>query len=101
MKKLWLSIAAVIVLIIGGLFVYAATIDWNQHKDKIAEQFALVTGKMIVFDGPVSFSLLPTPYLNAENVKIYNPGAQGGKPLATIKKPGCHFVAAAAFKGKF
>lgn len=85
MKKLWLSIAAVIVLIIGGLFVYAATIDWNQHKDKIAEQFALVTGKMIVFDGPVSFSLLPTPYLNAENVKIYNPGTQGGKPLATIK----------------
>ena len=101
MKKVWLSVVAVIVLIIGGLFVYAATIDWNQHKDKIAEQFSLVTGKMIVFDGPVSFSLLPSPYLNAENVKIYNPGVRDGKPLATVKSLVAKLSLQPLLKGNF
>ena len=85
MKKFLLSAMAVIVLILAGLFVYITTIDWNQHKDKIAEQFSLVTGKIIAFDGKVSFSLLPAPYLTAENVKVYNPGQTTGRPLAVIK----------------
>ena len=63
---------------------YVASIDWNQHKDKIAEKFFEVTGKKIVFDGPISMSLLPSPYLNASNVKIYNEGESSDKPLMQI-----------------
>ena len=51
MKKIWLILAAVIVLAIGGVSVYISMIDWNQHKDKIAAQFNDITGKRVVLTG--------------------------------------------------
>ena len=51
MKKIWLILGAVIIVALGGVSVYISTIDWNQHKDKIAEQFNDITGKKVVFDG--------------------------------------------------
>lgn len=62
-------------------------IDWNLHKDKIANQFSNVTGKKVVFSGPVSFNVFPSPYLTASNVKIYNDSADmSAPPLATINE---------------
>ena len=84
MKKVWIGIGAVLSLAVIGVSVYVASIDWNEHKDKIAAQFSEVTGKVIVFDGAVSFSLFPRPYLSATRVQIYNPGAPSNKPLATM-----------------
>lgn len=57
MKKVLLIFGVVLALAAGGIFVYISTIDWNQHKDKIAAQFNDITGKRVVFEGPVSFSL--------------------------------------------
>ena len=73
MKKVLLIFGVVLALAAGGIFVYISTIDWNQHKDKIAAQFNDITGKRVVFEGPVSFSLLPSPYLTATDIKVYNP----------------------------
>ena len=86
LKKLLIVFVTLLVLIAAGLAVYVASIDWNQHKDKIAQQFSELTGKNIVFEGPVSFRILPSPYLSATNVKIYNPGAVKDVPLVEIKK---------------
>lgn len=86
MKKVILIIAATIVLIVGGMFLYVSLIDWNSHKDKIASQFSNVTGKDVVFEGPVSFKVFPSTYLSAENIKIYdNNRSVNPNPLATIK----------------
>ena len=86
MKKVLLILGAVIILAVGGVSVYISTIDWNQHKDKIANQFNDITGKKVVFTGPVSFDLLPSPKLTATNIKIYNQGQNiKEEPLATIK----------------
>lgn len=85
-KKIWLGIGLILVLGMVGSSVYLSTIDWNQHKDKIAEQFSEVTGKKVVFEGPVSFSIFPSPYLTASNIKVYNmDSARTEKPLASIK----------------
>ncbi len=87
-KKLWLAgIAVFLLLVAGGCYFYVSTIDWNQHKDKIAKQFSDVTGKKVVFEGAVSFTLLPSPYLQANNVKVYNTsGENKDKPLMVVKK---------------
>lgn len=83
MKKLLLFLLALVVFAVVGVSVYVSTIDWNQHKNVIAQQFSEATGKRIVFEGPVSFKFLPTPYLNASNVKILNPSG-GAKTLVEI-----------------
>lgn len=86
MKKVLLILGLIVVLAVGGVSVYISMIDWNQHKDKIAAQFNDITGKRVVFEGPVSFTLLPSPKLTATDIKVYNPdGTAEDKPLATIK----------------
>ncbi|MDD4557110.1 MAG: AsmA family protein [Alphaproteobacteria bacterium] len=87
MKKIILAVAALIVVVMTGFFLYVSMIDWNLHKDKIANQFSNVTGKKVVFSGPVSFNVFPSPYLKAQNVKIYHEeDTTLQTPLATIKE---------------
>ena len=77
-----------LLLVLGGAgaaYYYISTIDWNQHKDKIAAEFSNFTGKRIVFNGPVHLTFLPAPKLKAEDIKIYNPGEDLDEPLAQIK----------------
>ena len=102
MKKLWLILGGVFVLAIGGLSVYVSTIDWNQHKDKIAEQFSEITGKKVVFEGPVSFNILPSPKLTATNIKIFSKMPKADKkPLAVIKKLEANLSLSALLNGNF
>ena len=84
MKKLLLFLLALVVFAVVGVSVYVSTIDWNQHKNVIAQQFSEATGKRIVFEGPVSFKFLPTPYLNASNVKILNPSGGAKRWLRSL-----------------
>jgi len=81
-KKILLAILGAVVLLFSGLYLYISNMDWNEHKEKIVQQVMEITGKKMVFDGELSFSLLPTPYLRAKDVKVYNENE--ASPLATI-----------------
>lgn len=80
MKKILFAILFVLAASFGGLYFYVSNMDWNEHKEKIAEQVMEITGKKLVFDGELSFSILPYPYLRAKDVKVYNDGENS--PLA-------------------
>jgi len=84
-KKFILGLFLLLILAAGGLFIYVISIDWNQHKNKIADQIYNSTGKYVVFEGNVSFKIFPSPYLRAINAKIYNTKAKGEKPLLHVK----------------
>ncbi|MBE6452680.1 MAG: AsmA family protein [Alphaproteobacteria bacterium] len=80
MKKLFLIVLILLGLAIAGMTYYIATIDWNKHKNVISQQFFELTGKQIVFSGPISFKIIPAPYLQASKVKILS-GVADDKPL--------------------
>ena len=80
-----LALVSLILIGLGAGYYYISNIDWNQHKDKIAAEFSEFTGKKIVFEGPVHLTLFPAPKLQAEDIKIYNPGENADEPLAQIK----------------
>lgn len=97
-------IVTFLLLLIGagaGGYYYISNIDWNQHKDKIAAEFSNITGKRIIFDGPVHLTLLPSPNLRAEDVKIYNPGEDLDEPLAKIKSLTADLTLGALINGDF
>ena len=100
MKKLLLIFLVLLLAAAAGITVYIGSIDWNEHKNVIAQQFNEATGKKIVFEGPVSFRILPTPYLSASNVKILNP-AGGDKPLVEIKDLVASLSLMPLLKGQF
>lgn len=86
MKKVILLVLGLIIAGAAGAAFYISSIDWNEHKDKLAEQFYEMTGKKIVFGGPVSLKFMPYPSLTAQNVKILNPQDAQAKPLVEVKK---------------
>lgn len=85
----------------AGGYYYISNIDWNQHKDKIAAEFSDITGKRIIFDGPAHLTLLPSPNLRAEDIKIYNPGEDLDEPLAQIKSLTADLALGALINGDF
>ena len=103
MKKFVLiGVVTFVILAVGGAVTYVATMDWNQHKGKIAAQIESITGKKVLFRGNVSLSLLPSPTLSAENVILYNPtGEYRQKPLAEIKKLEAKVSLGALFSDSF
>lgn len=86
MKKVILLLLGLIVVGAVGAVIYISSIDWNEHKDKLAAQFYEMTGRKIAFGGPVSLKFMPYPSLTAENVKILNPQDMQAKPLVEVKK---------------
>lgn len=101
LKKLFIGLIVIAALIIGGISAYISTIDWNQHKEKIAAQFENITGKKVVFAGDVSLSLFPSPYLSAKDIKLYNKGAATAQPLAVIKEMITDLSLLPLLQGKF
>lgn len=85
MKKIVLWVLGLVVVGVIGTTFYISSIDWNEHKDKLASQFYEMTGKKIVFGGPVSLKFMPYPSLTAQNVKILNPQDIQAKPLVEVK----------------
>lgn len=101
MKKVLLGIIGLVVIAAAAITFYIASIDWNEHKDELATHFTELTGKKIVFDGPVSFKLLPSPYLSASKVKIFNPGSEKDLPLVDINKLVANLSLVPLLKGDF
>lgn len=84
MRVLVLAVAGFLLLLVGGLFAAPFLIDADAHRDRIAAEAAAVLDQPVVMGGPVSFRLLPTPRLRAENVSV---GATGGDlpPFLTVR----------------
>ena len=84
-KVVVLTLVLLLVAALGGGYYYISHIDWNQHRNRIAAEFSDMTGKRIVFEGPIHLNLFPSPRLQAENIKIFAPNDDGAEPLAKIK----------------
>lgn len=101
MKKIVWGIVFLLMAGMVGAIVYVTNIDWNQHKDKIAEQFYNSTGKRVNFDGKLSFKIFPSPYLNAADAKVYNTEDRSKKPLLEIKNVVAELALMPLLKGEF
>lgn len=82
-KKIILIFLGILIVTGGGLTIYISMMDWNTHRQEIADKFSEITGKKIEFSGPISVELFPQPTLSAKNVKIINPN-RSSEVLATI-----------------
>ena len=101
MKKIVLGLIVLVLLAVVGAFFYVSSIDWNQHKDKIAKQFYNISGKHISFDGKVSFEIFPSPYLKAVNAKVYNDDNKSETPLLDIKNVVAELSLMPLLRGEF
>ena len=102
MKKLIMAIFVLGVIAVAGLSFYVSNIDWNRHKGKISSYLSDISGKRVVFNGPVSLSLFPSPYFSADNVVVHSATNKDlEKPLMQIEKIVAKLSLTALLNGNF
>ena len=74
--KVVYALLSVLALLVAALFLVPMLLDWEQYKPEIAERLEAITGRDVAIDGPLAVTILPTPTIEAADLRIANaPGA--------------------------
>lgn len=70
MKRALILLAGALVVLIVAVFAVPALIDWNDYKPEIEERLARSLDREVEIAGDLSLSVLPTPEIAAEGVRL-------------------------------
>ena len=85
MKKLLIGVAGIVVLIIVAALVAPFFIPVDTYKAKVIALVKEQTGRDLRIAGPVSFSLLPSIALQANDVTFANPPGAASPNMIQLK----------------
>src|SRR5579883_3036755 len=86
MKKLLIGLAVLIVLVVAVIIAVPFFIPVDTYKAQLVARVKDATGRDLRIDGPVSFSLLPSLALEANDVSFSNPPGAASKEMAKLAK---------------
>ena len=70
------GILVFLALAVAALFLVPSFLDWEDFKPEITERLEAITGRELAIDGPLKVSILPTPKIEATDLRLANvPGA--------------------------
>ena len=70
------GILVFLALVVAALFFVPSFLDWEEFKPEITERLEAITGRTLAIDGPLKVSILPTPKIEATDLRLANvPGA--------------------------
>ena len=90
MKKFGYVLIGLLVVLIGGGLVAPSFINWNQYKGEIQTLVKEATGRQIHIDGDISVSLLPSPALQVDNVRLVNVAGASSENMVTLRSAIVH-----------
>lgn len=67
---LWVIPLGLVLLALGAAVVVPRWIDWTHYRPELMALIGDVTGRRVAIDGDVRLTLLPTPSLRAEDVRL-------------------------------
>ncbi len=85
MRKFLYALAALVVLIVAAAVAVPFLVDVNDYKDEIVAQVRKQTGREASIGGPIRLSLLPSPTVTAEDVRLSNLPGMPDPDMATVK----------------
>ena len=74
----------VLALLVAALFLVPILLDWEQYKPEIAERLEAITGRDVAIDGPLAVTILPTPTIEASDLRIANASGAAAPDMARI-----------------
>lgn len=84
-KKLLIGSGGVLGLLVVALLAAPVFIDANSYKPLIVSQVKAATGRDLVIGGPISLSLLPTPTVSVQDVKLSNAAGAKAANMVEVK----------------
>jgi uncharacterized protein involved in outer membrane biogenesis len=84
-NKILIGIGGIVFLLIAAVVVGPGFIDWNNYKVELASQAEGFTGRKLVIDGNIEVSILPSPALVVNNVRLANVDGATAKDMVHLK----------------
>jgi len=72
MRKLWIGLLVLAVLMFAAVLIVPSFFDWNAHKKRIAAAVLEATGRELTIRGDVDVTILPSPGLRVSDVRFAN-----------------------------
>ncbi|MGI4955535.1 MAG: AsmA family protein [Janthinobacterium lividum] len=68
------ALAAVLLVLLGGVWLVPTLLDWNRYRDGIAAIASARVGRPVRIGGAITLHLLPQPILTAADVSVEDDG---------------------------
>lgn len=85
-KILFISLAVLVVLLVGAVFAVANLVDPNDYKDRIAQRVQEQTGRSLVIEGDLQWALWPKLRLTSGPVRLGNAPGFGDEPFLSAEE---------------
>lgn len=86
MKRWLLGIAAVLVLLAGGVALYLLTLDVDRFRDQILAQVQARTGRSASLGGPIELAISAHPTLTLSGLSVGGAPGGDGRPLLSARR---------------
>ena len=73
-------------LALAALVVAPSFIDWNAYRGELAALLSRMAGREVSIDGNLELAILPSPYLNARDIRIANIAGAAEANLAQVRE---------------
>ena len=84
MKRFFTVLLLLFVLAVAALVVAPTFIDWNAYRGELAALLSRTAGRQVSIDGNLEMAILPSPHLNAREVRIANIAGASEADLARV-----------------
>ncbi|MDP3371638.1 MAG: AsmA family protein [Candidatus Paracaedibacteraceae bacterium] len=89
LNKIILRGAIVSFVVVGAALIVPSFVNWNSYKGTLLNQINVHTGLVVSVDGPIKFSLFPSPHLILSDLTVQNKQVENTKnqlpPLIKLK----------------
>lgn len=83
MRKFLIGFGAVVALLVGAALIGPSFVNWNDYKREITAETKKATGRDLIIDGDLDFSILPSLRLTVKNARFAN--IKGGSSPNMVK----------------
>ena len=90
--KIIYGIIALLVVIVAALFIAPAVVNWDSYKPDITAQIEAATGRKLWIDGDIDVTLLPSPRLRVNDVRLANMAGATSADMARLKSLQLHLA---------
>ena len=98
--KLLIGLGALILVILLVALIGPSFIDSNRYKAEIAAWVEAATGRKLTIDGDVSLSILPTPFVSLEGVRLGNVEGASSPDMVRLKSLALNIGFASLLQGR-
>jgi len=84
-NKFLIGIGVFLVVLVAAILIGPGLIDWNSYKADLTGQAEHFTGRKLSIDGNIEISILPTPALVANDVRLANVDGATAADMVSLK----------------